>query len=214
MLSVHPFVFGPVEENTYIIANENNDCLIIDPGCYFEDELVTLISFIKMKGLQPVQMLLTHCHFDHIFGMAALTKAYNLTPQMHEQETPVLENAANAAQKWQLLYNDDYKGPFHYINEGDKIKMGDDELLVLNTPGHSPGSISFYSEANRFIVSGDVLFANSIGRTDLPGADTQTLLQSIQQKLFTLPDETLVLSGHGAPTTIGKEKKDNPFLKG
>ncbi len=214
MLFVHPFVFGPVEENTYVIANEKNDCFIIDPGCYFEDELVTLLSFIKMKGLNPVQMLLTHCHFDHIFGMAALTKAYHLTPQMHEKETPVLDNAAVAAQKWQLIYNDDYKGPFHYINEGDKIKLGDDELLVLNTPGHSPGSISFYSEANKFIISGDVLFAGSVGRTDLPGADTNTLLQSIQQKLFTLPDETLVLSGHGAPTTIGKEKKDNPYVKG
>jgi hydroxyacylglutathione hydrolase len=213
MLSVHPFIFNPVQENTYLIANANQECLIVDPGCYFEDELVKLISFINLKQLQPVGVLLTHAHFDHVFGLAAVCEAWQLMPQMHVLETPVLERAAASAAKYGLEHPGDYKGEFRYIKEGDIITFGGVDFSVLETPGHSPGSVSFHCAAQHFVISGDVLFQGSIGRTDIPGGDLPTLEKSIREKLYQLPPNTMVLSGHGAPTTIAHEMATNPFVK-
>jgi len=211
MLKIKSFVFSPIQENTYLLYNEFNQCAIIDPGCYFDAEKDELVGFIQKSGLQPQMLLNTHCHLDHVFGNKFIADTYGLTLQLHEKEKAVLQFAPTSG----LMYNmpfDNYTGSFLTLKEGDSIQLGDDELKVIEAPGHSPGHICFYCASQNFIISGDVLFYRSIGRTDLPGGNHQTLLSSIRQKLFVLPDETLVYSGHGPATTIGDEKRENPFL--
>jgi glyoxylase-like metal-dependent hydrolase (beta-lactamase superfamily II) len=211
MLNIKAFVFSPIQENTYLLSNEFKQCIIIDPGCYFDAEKDQLTQYIEQTGLKPEMLLNTHCHLDHVFGNKHIAEAYRLTLQIHEKEAPLLEYAPVSGLTYQMPF-DNYQGELIYLNEGDIIRLGDDELKVILAPGHSPGSICFYCEKQHFIIGGDVLFQRSIGRTDLPGGDHQTLLNSIEQKLFVLPDETIVYSGHGEPTTIGEEKKYNPFL--
>ena len=212
MLSVKSFTFNPVEENTYVLYNAQGQCCIIDPGCYFPEERDELKTDIIKTGLVPVLLLNTHCHLDHVFGNKFIHETWQLSLHIHEKEKPVLDFAPQSAMLWQLPF-DNYSGPLVYLKEGETLKIGDDSLKILFTPGHSPGSISFYHEAGGFVIGGDVLFNGSIGRTDLPGGDFDTLIQSIQTRLFTLPDETKVYSGHGPVTTIGYEKMNNPFVK-
>jgi hydroxyacylglutathione hydrolase len=212
MLSVKSFTFSPVQENTYILYNEKGDCCIIDPGCYFPKERDELKTGIEKTNLNPILLLNTHCHLDHVFGNKFVNDTWALPLHIHALEKPVLDFAPQAGNMWQLPF-DNYEGPLVYIKEGEKIKLGDDELAILLVPGHSPGSIAFYNEAGGFIIGGDVLFRESIGRTDLPGGNYETLLQSIHTQFFTLPDETKVYSGHGPVTTIGYEKRNNPFVK-
>ena len=212
MLKIKSFVFSPIQENTYLLYNEFNQCAIIDPGCYFDAEKEQLVGFIQQSGLQPKMLLNTHCHLDHVFGNKFIAATYGLTLQLHENEKQVLQFAPTSGLMYDMPF-DNYAGDFILLKEGDIIKLGDDELKVIEAPGHSPGHICFYCAAQNFIISGDVLFNRSIGRTDLPGGNHQTLLNSIRQKLFVLPDETVVYSGHGPTTTIGEEKRENPFLQ-
>lgn len=211
MLQIKSFVFSPIQENTYILYNEFKECIIIDPGCYFDEEKEALKAFIENNKLKPVLLLNTHCHLDHVFGNKFVAETYSLTLHLHEKEQQVLAFAPTSG----LMYNmpfDNYTGGFLLLKEGDIIKLGDDELKVIEAPGHSPGSVCFYCTAQNFVIGGDVLFQRSIGRTDLPGGSHETLLNSIRKKLLVLPDETIVYSGHGSTTTIGEEKKYNPFL--
>lgn len=211
MLQIKNFVFSPIQENTYVLYNELKECVIIDPGCYFDDEKNMLQDFITDNGLKPTMLLNTHCHLDHVFGNKFISETYGLTLHLHEKEKQLLSFAPASG----LMYNmpfDNYSGEFILLKEGDKILLGTDELEVLETPGHSPGSICFYCRKQNFVIGGDVLFQRSVGRTDLPGGSHQTLLNNIRQKLFVLPDETIVYSGHGDPTSIGEEKLYNPFL--
>jgi hydroxyacylglutathione hydrolase len=170
MLSVKSFEFSPIQENTYILYNEFNECILIDPGCYSDDEKDRLVAFITKMGLTPKMLLNTHVPFDN------------------------------------------YTGELVFLNEGDTIRLGDNELKVLLTPGHSPASLSFYCQKDGFVIGGDVLFKRSIGRTDLPGGNYETLIRSIRGQLLVLPEATVVYSGHGFETTIGDEKRANPFL--
>lgn len=211
MFAVKVFIFSPLEENTYVLYNESKDCIIIDPGCYYDFEQDELVDFIDNNGLTPRLLLNTHCHLDHVFGNKQIAEKYGLKPHLHEKEKIVLDNAAVAGLRWNLPF-DNYVGDVIYLRENDIVRLADDELEVFFTPGHSPGSIIFYCKKQGFVIGGDVLFRMSIGRTDLPGGDHQTLLNSIRQKLFVLPDDTKVYSGHGDPTTIGFEKRNNPFL--
>ena len=211
MFQIKSFVFSPIQENTYILYNEFRECIIIDPGCYFDEEKEALKTFIEDDKLKPVLLLNTHCHLDHVFGNKFIAEKYSLTLHLHEKEQQVLAFAPTSG----LMYNmpfDNYTGEFLLLKEGDIIKLGDDELKVIEAPGHSPGSVCFYCTAQNFVIGGDVLFQRSIGRTDLPGGSHETLLKNIRQKLLVLPEETIVYSGHGLPTTIGDEKKYNPFL--
>ena len=211
MLQIQSFTFSPIQENTYLLFNEFKQCVIIDPGCYFDAEKETLKEFIETNGLKPAMLLNTHCHLDHVFGNKFIAETYNLSLQLHEKEKSVLSFAPTSG----LMYNmpfDNYAGAFVELKEGDRILLNKDELLVIEAPGHSPGSICFYCSKQNFIIGGDVLFKRSIGRTDLPGGNHQILLNNIRQKLFTLPDNTIVYTGHGPATTIGEEKKENPFL--
>jgi hydroxyacylglutathione hydrolase len=211
MLSVKSFIFSPVQENTYVLYNEQNQCCIIDPGCYFDNEKEELKDFIERTALTPAMLLNTHCHLDHVFGNKFVHDTWELSLHLHPKEKMVLDFAPTAGDMWQLPF-ENYSGPLIYKDEKDKLKMGDDELTILFMPGHSPGSIGFYCTAQQFIISGDVLFNGSIGRTDLPGGDFKTLTNSIQTQLFTLPDETKVYSGHGPVTTVGFEKMNNPYV--
>ena len=212
MLQVKTFVFSPIQENTYVLYNEQKECAIIDPGCYFDEEKEALKNFVDENGLKPLLLLNTHCHLDHVFGNKFIAETYGLTVHLHEKEKLVLSFAPTSG----LMYNmpfDNYAGEFIVLKEGDTIFLGNDDLLVIEAPGHSPGSVCFYCKKQHFVIGGDVLFQRSIGRSDLPGGNHQTLLDSIRKKLFVLPDETVVYSGHGPVTSIEEEKMHNPFLK-
>ena len=211
MFTIKAFTFSPVQENTYVLYNDKGNTFIIDPGCYFEEERDTLAQFLQQNKLQPVKLLNTHCHLDHVFGNKWIYEAYGLELHLHRNEQQVLAFAPTSGLMWNLPF-DNYNGPFHFINEGDELLLDDDLLKVLFAPGHAPGHVCFYCSAQGFVIGGDVLFRESIGRTDLPGGNHETLLNSIRTQLFTLPDETVVYSGHGPTTTIGYEKRNNPFL--
>ncbi len=211
MLSVKSFIFNPVQENSYILFNEKGECCIIDPGCYFPEERKELKNFVDSAGLRPILLLNTHCHLDHVFGNNYVSETWNLELHIHEKDKPVLDFAPESGRMWQLPF-DNYEGPLHFLEAGESLQIGDDRLDILFTPGHSPGSISFYHKEGGFVIAGDVLFQGSIGRTDLPGGDFDTLSQSIRTQIYTLPDETKVYSGHGPVTTVGVEKRQNPFV--
>lgn len=211
MFVVKAFTFSPVQENTYVLYNEQKQAVLIDPGCYFEEERAELLSFVQQNGLQLQLLLNTHCHLDHVFGNKWVHEEFGLELHLHPNEQQVLDFAPTSGLMWNLPF-DNYTGPLHFLQEGQKIQVGADELEVLVAPGHSPGHVCFYCRSQGFVIGGDVLFRESIGRTDLPGGNHATLLQSIRNQLFTLPNETLVYSGHGEPTTIGHEKRYNPFL--
>lgn len=211
MLTVQTFTFNPVSENTYVIYNEKGECCIIDPGCYFASEEMALKNFIESADLKPVLLLNTHCHLDHVFGNRFVQKTYGLPLHLHPLEKAIFDKAPEHGQLWGLPF-DNFDGDFIYLEEGDTITLGKESLNVIFTPGHSPGSISFYEATSGFIISGDVLFKGSIGRIDLPMGDFATLKKSIKTKLYTLPEEVIVYPGHGDPTTIGHEKRSNPFV--
>lgn len=212
MFQVKSFVFSPIHENTYVLYNESVDCIIIDPGCYFEEEKNELKDFLENKGLKPLFLLNTHCHLDHVFGNKFVAETYGLKLHLHELEQAVLAFAPASGLMWNMPF-DNYVGEFVFLKEGDSIKVGNDELKVIEAPGHSPGHVCFYCEKQHFIIGGDVLFRGSIGRTDLPGGSFETLIKSIRTRLFVLPDETVVYNGHGEPTSTGEEKRHNPFLQ-
>ena len=211
MLMVKGFVFSPIEENTYVLYNEAGECCIIDPGCYSTNERNELKDFISGSGLQPKYLLNTHCHLDHVFWNTFVHDMYDLKPHIHPNEKRVLDFAPIAGMHYNLPF-DHYTGDVSYITEKDIIRLGNDELKILFAPGHAPGHVCFYCEAQQFVMGGDVLFRESIGRTDLPGGDFDTLIASIRRELFTLPGEVKVYPGHGPATTIEYEIENNPFL--
>lgn len=211
MLKIKSFVFSPIQENTYLLYNEFNECIIIDPGCYGSEEEDELRSFITQSKLTPRMLLNTHCHLDHVFGNKFVADTYELTLHLHEKEQKLLDYAPTSGLMYNLPFVN-YSGTYVYLKQDDQVKLGDDVLDVIEAPGHSPGHICFYCAKQDFIISGDVLFNRSIGRTDLPGGDHQTLLKNIREKLFVLPGQTRVYSGHGPETNIGDEKKYNPFF--
>lgn len=212
MLNVKVFTFNPVQENAYVLYNDENKAIIIDPGCYYDEERDTLLSFITDNKLKPELLLNTHCHLDHVFGNKWVSETFNLELHIHVNEQNVLALAPSSGLMFNLPF-DNYNGKVHLIDDKKPIKFGEDELIVLLTPGHSPGSVCFYNKTGNYVIGGDVLFKDSIGRTDLPGGDHNTLLNNIRQKLFVLPDDVVVYPGHGPATTIGYEKKYNPFLQ-
>lgn len=213
MFTVKAFTFSPIQENSYLLYNEKGHALIIDPGCYFEEEREEFGLFVQQNKLKPQLLLNTHCHLDHVFGNKWMHETYELLLHIHPNEKQVLDFAPASGLMWNLPF-DNYNAELKYIKEGDDILLDDDRLQILFAPGHSPGHVCFYCKEQGFVIGGDVLFRESIGRTDLPGGNFDTLINSIKTQLFSLPDETIVYSGHGPATTIGHEKKHNPFLVG
>ena len=212
MFTIEVFTFNPFQENTYVLYNEKGNALIFDPGTYFPAEIQTLKDFILRRGIIPVALINTHCHLDHIFGNKWVAEVYGITPQIHPLEKALHDNSGGISRKYGLEFTP-YHGDFTFIQEGDTIQLHEDELQAVLVPGHSPGSLAFYSKTQHFVISGDALFLESIGRTDLPGGDHAQLLHSIKEKLFNLPPETVVYPGHGAKTSIAHERAHNPYVQ-
>lgn len=211
MLSVYRFTFNPFQENTYVV-HDGSQAILIDPGCWNSSEEHELESYLAHNGLTPVRLVLTHAHLDHVFGNAWVHKRYGLAPWMHPADLPLLDMAPRQGRMYGVPCEPSPE-PEGFLEAGDTIALGNDELRVLFVPGHAPGHIALYCKGQRFVIGGDVLFRNSIGRTDLPGGDLDTLLASIRNELFPLGDDVKVYCGHGPETTIGQEKRDNPFLR-
>lgn len=212
MLHIKSFAFNPFSENTYIVFNENKNAFIIDPGDFSEVENNILNQFIIDNELKVQNILLTHAHIDHVLGLQKAFDKYKVPILMHDLEKEILDRNPMDANRFGFFFKP-FEGEISYLNENEIISVDEDEFKILHVPGHSPGHIAFYSEAQKFIISGDVLFEGSIGRTDLYKGDAQELLKSIREKLFVLEDETKVYNGHGNPTTVGFEKSYNPFFK-
>ncbi|GHH96977.1 MBL fold metallo-hydrolase [Neobacillus kokaensis] len=202
---------GSIQTNCYIVENPDRSCLIFDPG----GDAKKLINLIHTRGIKPLAILLTHAHFDHIGAVDEIREMYKIPVYVHKQEEKWLgDPALNGSQFFPLIEPLKVKPADHIINEEGLMKIADFEMRVYHTPGHSPGSLSFYFENEGVVISGDALFQGSIGRTDLPGGNQTQLLKSIHDKLLTLPEDTYVLSGHGDVTTITNEMDSNPFLNG
>lgn len=211
MIKIKSFTVGPFQENTYVLSDETAECIIIDPGCYDENERAEIANYIDSNSLIPVRLINTHCHLDHIFGNGFISKRYNLKLEINENDKMVLDSYLTVA----AIYNlkaDPSPEPSMYLSEGDTISFGKSFLEILFTSGHSPGSIILYNKEQKFMIAGDVLFYGSIGRTDLPGGNHNLLINSIKSKLFPLGDDYKVYSGHGPVTSIGFERNNNPFL--
>lgn len=211
MTFVQRFTFNAFEENTYVVYDDSKECVIIDPGCDSAEEEQALYSFIESQQLKPLRLLNTHCHIDHILGNAFVASTWGLKLEFHEKEQRVIDEAPNLASFFGVRCKAQPEVG-RYITSGEEIVFGKTTLGVLFTPGHSPGSVSFYCYEAGFVVSGDVLFKDSIGRYDLPGANGDVLMQSIMSQLVTLPAHTKIYSGHGPETTIGREIIHNPYL--
>jgi len=211
MLTIKSFVFNLFGENTYVVSDSSGECIIIDPGCYSPAEQKALETYIAENSLRPARLINTHAHLDHILGNAFVANRWNLTPQLHPDDLELLRSAPLYGDMWGLrpeLSPD----PELFLHDGDRVTFGETVLDVLFVPGHCPGHIALYSATEQLIISGDVLFAGSIGRTDLPGGDLDVLMDSIHRKMMTLPDDTKVYSGHGPVTSIRQERMSNPFL--
>jgi len=212
-MNIKSFTFNPFQENTYIIYDKTKECLIIDPGCYTDAERKELKAFIEEKELTPVRLINTHCHIDHVLGNKFASEQWDLELHMHKEDLPVLEKVGDIGKMYGL---EDYEGspyPKHFLAQGDTLTFGKSSFEILFTPGHAPGHICLYSKENNLLIAGDVIFQGSIGRTDLPGGDHSTLINSIITQLFPLPNETQVFCGHGPSTNLGYEKEHNPFLQ-
>lgn len=211
MLQIQQFTFNPFYENTYILYNENRNAIIVDPGNYFVEEDEQLQKFIDENKLTVKQLINTHCHIDHVFGNNFVCKTYNVEPYFHRNEEAMFTYAPQAALRWGVELNQ-YVGSYKFLQQSDIIALDNDELLVIEAEGHSPGHICLYSRQQDFLIGGDVLFFEGIGRTDLPMCNHSDLIKNIKEKIFTLPDQTIVYSGHGQYTVIKHEKEHNPFV--
>lgn len=211
MLSIHSFCFNPFQENTYILYNDKKEAIIIDPGMYTEIEYHQFNHFIEAKGLLPKLLLNTHCHLDHVFGNNYVSEQWKLTAHFHSNEQVVIDRLPEASAKWGIP-TEAYKGPIQYIEDDTIITLGNDSLKTILTPGHSPGSLCFYIAAQDVLIGGDLIFMDGVGRTDLPGSNPLDLVNSIKNKILPLPDQTIIHSGHGAATSLRREKQHNPYI--
>jgi glyoxylase-like metal-dependent hydrolase (beta-lactamase superfamily II) len=211
MIHIKKFVFNPFQVNTYVLFDETKECVIIDPGCSDGVESHELVSFIKEEGLNPVRLLFTHTHIDHVIGSNMVEDQWSIAPEAHQAGMVFLDHSTQTAATYGFNLD---KNPevSNFLIEGQDVTFGNSKLEVLYTPGHADGSVCFLSREDGFVIVGDVLFYMSIGRTDFPTGDYDLLKKSIFDKLFTLPEETSVYSGHGPETSVGFEMRNNPFL--
>jgi hydroxyacylglutathione hydrolase len=210
MIKVQIFTFNAFQENTYLLHDETRECVIIDPGCYEKEEKEELTSFIEINNLKVVALINTHCHIDHVLGNAFVKEYYKVKLGLHKIEDFTLRAVKSYASNYGFSqYHEAF--PDYFLEEGDKVKFGNSELDILFVPGHAPGHIAFYNKKENICIGGDVLFSGSIGRTDLPGGDFDTLIRSIHNKIFPLGDKMVIYPGHGPNTTIEKEKLHNPY---
>lgn len=211
MLHVQSFVFNPFSENTYVVSNAQKQAYIIDPGNFAEKETNLLDKYISDSNLEVKNILLTHAHIDHVLGLQKAFETYKVPVLMHKIEKEILDRNPMDANRFGFFFKP-FEGEISYLEENETLKLGEDEFTIIHVPGHSPGSIAFYNSLQNILISGDVLFEGSIGRTDLYKGDADLLLSSIREKLFVLPGSTKIYNGHGNPTTIKFEKNYNPFF--
>lgn len=211
MINILSYTFGPFQENSFVLFDETKAGVIIDPGCSGALEEDGLIASLEDEDIKLTHLLNTHCHLDHIAGNDFINRKFGLGVTMNELDLPTMEMAPRSAEMYGIPFTPSPEPEF-FINEGDKIKFGNSTLDVIFVPGHAPGHVVFYSKEQNFLIGGDTVFQRSIGRTDLPGGDHATLIQNIKNKIFTLPDNTIIYPGHGPSTTVGEEKRENPFF--
>jgi len=213
MIITH-FQFNHFGQNTYVIHDETTlQCAVVDPGCFFDIEKQELKSYILTNKLQLEAIIFTHCHLDHAFGAAFVKQEFpHISVYGHKEENFFIQDAIGQGLRFGISMEQP-PSITHYISDGSIIEIGKSKLYAIHVPGHSKGSLCYYNAENNFLIAGDVLFAGSIGRSDLPGGSHETLVQGIISKLLILPEQTVVYSGHGPATTIGKEKTSNPFLQ-
>jgi len=210
MLEIKKFVFNPFQVNTYLLYDESRECIIIDAGCCNKEEGDRLISYIESEGLKPIKVISTHCHIDHIFYNNYLLKQYGILCYSHREEKIVFDGAMACANSFGFNIDTDYK--MNYIEEGDVIKFGNTTIEIIHTPGHTSGGICLLERRQGLLFSGDTLFRGSIGRTDLPTGDYDTLIDSIKNKIFVLEENIKIFPGHGDSTSVKEEITSNPFF--
>lgn len=211
-MEVFRFIFSPIEVNTYIIADESGNCVVIDCGCYNKSEFTTLTGFIDEKCFRPGLLLNTHCHLDHIFGNGMFMEKYGFGAYCHKDDEPNRRDALIHASFFGIKMEAPPE-PEGFLADDQVIECGSIKLKAIHVPGHAPGSLAFYCQEGGVLFTGDALFAGTIGRTDLPGGSFETLISSIKSRLFTLPPDTIIYPGHGEQSTIGDEMKSNPYFK-
>lgn len=212
MLTIQTFVFGPFQENTYLVYDETKEAVVIDAGCFDQNEKNRLKDFIVNNDLKLTRLLNTHLHLDHQFGNKFISDTFGIKPEAGQEDEFLIAKMLTQAQMFGLDISEGAQELGAYITDNQEIKFGNSIFTAIHVPGHSPGSMAFYSETDNVLFAGDVLFNGSIGRTDLEKGDYATLISSIQNRLLPLPDSTVVYSGHGPTTTIGNEKRNNPYL--
>ena len=213
MIKIHQFTFGPFQENTFLLTDDENNAMVIDPGMSNALEQEEFDRFINENQLRLKRLLLTHGHIDHVMGNAHILAKYGITPEGHEKCNFNIDIAQNAAAMYGIPYD---PSPLvkKFLNENDTIKFGGEDLEIRYTPGHAPGHVVFINHSEKWVINGDVLFNRGIGRYDLPGCNVEDLITSILEQMYTLPEDYVVHCGHGPSTTIGEEKAENPFVKG
>lgn len=211
MIKIKKFVVNPLGENSFVASDETGACIFIDPGFFYEEEHQEVMDYIKSNNLSPVKITNTHCHFDHIMGVEFLRNEFKIPFLAHADDVFWIEKAVYQGNMYGFNMKP-VKPVDAFLVEDEFVEFGNSKLKIIHVPGHSPGHVVFYSEPDKKVISGDVLFYGSIGRTDLPGGDYETLISNIKNKLFLLPDDTKVYCGHGTETTLGFEKRNNPFL--
>ncbi|GAB4333770.1 MAG: MBL fold metallo-hydrolase [Bacteroidales bacterium] len=212
MITVEKFVFNPFQVNTYLLIDETGNTIIIDPGCADNHECNELAVFISGQSLRLQQLVYTHCHVDHVAGNHFVCDTYGLKPLLHREGLPFFLKAHEHGKIYGFQLTP-AEAPDKFLEHGDIIKLGENELEVRYTPGHVDGHIVLVNHADHFVITGDVLFRDSIGRTDFETGDFDLLMKSIHEQLFTLPDDYTVYCGHGPETSIGYEKVNNPFIR-
>ncbi len=205
MNKIHSLVVGRLQTNCFIVQSQA-EAIIVDPG----DEPERILRFIKDINATPTRIVATHTHFDHVLGVDGVRKATKTPFMIHRDDLPMLESMQSRVRQFMGFESPPPPKVDGYLKDGELLKLGDETIRVLHTPGHSPGSISLVGDG--YVLTGDALFNQSIGRTDLPGGDLNTLVRSIMERLFKLEDDTTVYPGHGPETTIGDEKLANPFV--
>lgn len=212
-MQIAKFTFNPIQENTFLLYDDKKNAVIVDPGCYFPEEKEQLKTFIEEKELNLLALLNTHAHLDHVMGNTFIKETYGVDSYLHEKDIPTLNMAAGSAALYGMDLFEVPPQPDHLIKEGEILTFGEMQFEVIFGPGHAPGHVAFYMKKEKLLINGDILFKGSYGRVDLPGGDFEALKHSITQKLFLLPEDTTVLTGHGDETTIGYEKTSNPILR-
>jgi len=211
-MNVYKLTYNPLQENTFVVVDNNKNAVIIDPGCYFREEKEHLANLIEKNELKILALLNTHAHLDHIMGNAFVKEKYGVDLYLHELDIPTLRMGEQSAHVYGLDQFESSPMPDKYLKEGQELKFGNISFEVIFGPGHAPGHVAFYNKEQNILINGDILFKGSYGRVDLPGGNFEVLKHSITQKLFKLPEETVVYCGHGPETTIGAEKSSNPIL--